>query len=296
MELVRERRRQERRRQQRTHTVLELGYSDDSGRSASAEPETSVVIPALNEARNLPLVLPRIPRWVHQVILVDGSSSDGTDQVARALFPGIQIINEPKPGKGAALCAGFSQATGDIIVTLDADASTDPAEIPLFVASLKAGADFVKGSRFLQGGGTSDMPWYRRLGNRGFVALVRMLFGGNFTDLLYGYNAFWRNVLPLLDLKATGFEIETLMNIRALKAGLRIAEVPSYEYRRSHGEGRLKTFPDGWRVLMTVLMEAANGRRTDDAAMRSARPKLIEAADRDYRSRRAFQHLAGGRQ
>jgi glycosyltransferase involved in cell wall biosynthesis len=215
----------------------------------------SVVVPALNEAENLPHVLPKIPADVHEVILVDGPSTDDTVAVARALLPSIRVVNQEGRGKGAALRSGFKAATGEIIVMLDADGSTDPGEIPLFVEALLGGADFVKGSRFLPGAGTADMPLYRKLGNLAFVYMVRVLYGGRYTDLLYGYNAFWANVLPKLGLNSDGFEIETEMNVRALKAGLRVAEVPSFEAERVYGEGRLQTIPDGWRVLKTVVRE-----------------------------------------
>ena len=88
-----------------------------------------------------------------------------------------------------------------------------------------------------------------------FVYLVRALFGGRFTDLCYGYNAMWTRVVPVLQLDGDGFEIETMMNIRALRGGLKIAEVPSFESARVHGTGRLLTFPDGWRVLKTIWRE-----------------------------------------
>jgi glycosyltransferase involved in cell wall biosynthesis len=215
----------------------------------------SVVVPALNEAENLPHVLPKIPADVHEVILVDGPSTDDTVAVARALLPSIRVVNQEGRGKGAALRSGFKAATGEIIVMLDADGSTDPGEIPLFVEALLGGADFVKGSRFLPGAGTADMPLYRKLGNLAFVYMVRVLYGGRYTDLLYGYNAFWANVLPKLGLNSDGFEIETEMNVRALKAGLRVAEVPSFEAERVYGEGRLQTIPDGWRVRKTVIRE-----------------------------------------
>lgn len=215
----------------------------------------SVVIPALNEAANLPHVLPRIPPDVHEVILVDGHSTDETVEIARSLLPHIRVVYQEGRGKGAALRSGFAAATGDVIVMLDADGSTDPAEIPAFVGALCAGADFVKGSRFLQGGGTSDMPLYRRWGNGGLTWLVRILFGGCYSDLCYGYNAFWRHVVPMLRLNGDGFEIETMMNVRALMAGLKVAEVPSFESKRVYGEGRLRTIPDGWRVLKTIVRE-----------------------------------------
>jgi glycosyltransferase involved in cell wall biosynthesis len=215
----------------------------------------SVVIPALNEANNLPHVLPLIPPWVDEVVLVDGYSTDGTIETARQLWPGIRVVQQEGRGKGAALRSGFQVAKSDIIIMLDADGSTDPGEAPAFVSALLAGADFAKGSRFAQGGGTADMPWYRRWGNWCFVMIVRLLFGGSYSDLCYGYNAFWADVLPALNLDADGFEIETTMNVRALRAGLKVVEVPSFEDKRIYGEGRLKTIPDGWRVLRTIFRE-----------------------------------------
>jgi hypothetical protein len=138
---------------------------------------------------------------------------------------------------------------------IDADGSTQPEEIPAFVEALVNGHDFVKGSRFMKGGGTADMSFLRMAGNFGFTWLTRLFFRGRYTDLCYGYNAFWRRVVPMLELDGTGFEIETMMNIRALRAGLRVTEVPSFEAERIHGESNLRTFPDGWRVLKTIFRE-----------------------------------------
>lgn len=217
--------------------------------------KVSVVVPAMNEADNLQYVLPLIPMDVHEVILVDGFSTDDTVRVAREVRPDVRIVTQRGRGKGAALRTGFDEATGDIIVMLDADGSTSPSEIPAFVGALLAGADFAKGSRFLQGGGTADMPLYRQLGNAGLTLAVRILFGGHFSDLCYGYNAFWRRVLPLLNLDGDGFEIETMMNVRALCVGLKVTEVPSFEHKRIYGKGRLRAIPDGWRVLKTIIKE-----------------------------------------
>jgi glycosyltransferase involved in cell wall biosynthesis len=237
-----------------------------------SQPTVSVVIPALNEAENLRFVLPYIPAWVHEVLLVDGHSTDRTQEVARELYPSVRIIAQQGKGKGAALRSGFAAATGDIIAMLDADGSTDPREVPAFVGALLGGADFAKGSRFMQGGGTEDMPLHRQIGNWVFVAAVRLLFGGCYTDLCYGYNALWARIVPLLGLDCDGFEVETLMNVRALRAGLSIVEVPSFEHRRVYGEGRLRTIPDGWRVLKIILREAFT--RTRVPALRSAEQEL----------------------
>jgi glycosyltransferase involved in cell wall biosynthesis len=216
----------------------------------------SVVVPALDEAENLQYVLPRMPSWVHEVILVDDHCTDDTVAVARRLMPSIRVVsNERAAGKGNALRAGFEVVTGDVIVQIDADGSEAPEEMPAFVGTLLAGADFAKGSRFIPGGGTSDMTFLRKAGNQVFVLLVRALFRVRFTDLCYGYNAFRVDVLPRLDLDAEGFEVEAMLSLRAHKAGLHIREVPSYEADRIHGVGRLVTFPDGWRVLKTIVAE-----------------------------------------
>jgi glycosyltransferase involved in cell wall biosynthesis len=216
----------------------------------------SVLVPALNEAENLEHVLPRMPEWVHEVVLIDDHCTDNTAQVARELMPGITVVeNHRPPGKGNALRTGAEAATGDMLVQVDADGSEDPAEINAFIGALLAGADYAKGSRFIEGGGTSDMPALRKWGNWALVAVVRALFRGTkYTDLCYGYNAYWSWVAPLL-LDADGFEIETVMNLRAVRAGLRVFEVPSFETERIHGVGKLETFPDGWRVLTAIVRE-----------------------------------------
>jgi glycosyltransferase involved in cell wall biosynthesis len=220
----------------------------------------SVVVPTLNEARNVVHVLPRIPDWVDEVVLVDGGSTDGTVEAARSVWPEVRVVREERPGKGIALQSGWTAAKGDIVVTIDADGSTDPAEIPAFIGPLLAGADMVKGSRFVHGAGSDDIDLLRRLGNRALTRLVRLLYGGRYTDLCYGYNAFWRHHIPVFEARADGFEIETLMNVRALLHDLKVVEVASFESSRIHGQSNLRTFADGWRVLRTILRERIRGR------------------------------------
>jgi glycosyltransferase involved in cell wall biosynthesis len=215
----------------------------------------SVVIPTLNEADNLPHVFERMPREVFEIILVDGNSTDGTVETAQQLWPSLIVIPQTGKGKGNALTCGFWAARGDVIVMLDADGSTDPAEIPRFVAALLSGADFAKGSRFIAGGGSTDITALRRIGNWGLAKLVNHIWGGQYSDLCYGYNAFWRRCLPFVTPDCEGFEVETLMNIRAARAGLRIHEVPSFEHDRRHGTSNLDARRDGLRVLRTILSE-----------------------------------------
>jgi len=215
----------------------------------------SVVIPTLNEARNLPYVFGALPPGLFEVIVVDGRSTDGTVSMARQLRGDVRIVLEGRRGKGSALARGFAAARGDIIVMLDADGSSDPGEIPAFVEALVDGADFAKGSRNLPGAGSADITRMRSLGNHCLGGLVNLLFGTRYTDLCYGYNAFWRRALDAITVDCNGFEVETLINIRVARAGLVVREVASYEHRRIHGVSNLRAVRDGTRVLRTILRE-----------------------------------------
>jgi glycosyltransferase involved in cell wall biosynthesis len=246
-----------------------------------------VVIPAKNEALNLPHVFAALDRDFHEVILVDGNSTDDTVEVARRLRPDITIMGQTRKGKGNALACGFEAASGDYIVMLDADGSTDPAEIPRFVAALDEGADFAKGSRFMPGGGSSDISRLRQMGNFWLNKIVNLVYGTRYTDLCYGYNAFRRRCLPSMDLDGghvvgidegtmlwgDGFEVETLINVRVAKAGLRVAEVPSFEQSRCHGTSNLNAFSDGIRVLRTINAERKRGTRRAAAAVRESQQR-----------------------
>ncbi len=218
-------------------------------------PRVSVVIPTLNEERNVAWVLERLPEMVDEVILVDGRSTDRTVETARAVRPDIQVVLETEPGKGAALRAGFAAARGDYIVMIDADGSMDPSEIERFVEALRSGCDFVKGSRFATGGGTADMSRIRKLGNDALRTAVNVLYRTDFTDLCYGFIGFRRERLAALRLASQGFEIETEMIVRAVIASLRISEVASFEAERRHGESNLRAWRDGRRALRTLLHE-----------------------------------------
>ncbi|HEX8155889.1 MAG TPA: glycosyltransferase family 2 protein [Solirubrobacteraceae bacterium] len=220
-------------------------------------PLVSVVIPARNEQQNIEWVLQRLPD-VHEVILVDGCSTDDTIAVARSLRPDIVVLSDHARGKGDALRIGFNAASGHFVVMLDADGSMDPREIPRFVDALIDGHDIVKGSRLLPGGGSEDLSRLRSAGNRALCEMVNGLYRARFTDLCYGYFAFRRSCLPLLKLCSDGFEIETEMVVCSLKAGLRITEVPSHELPRRYGASNLNAARDGARVLVTLLRRRAS--------------------------------------
>lgn len=245
-------------------------------------PRVSVVIPALNEAANLPWVLARLPVEVHEVVLVDGGSTDDTVEVARTGHASIKVIGQKEPGKGAALVTGLLAARGDIVVMIDADGSMDPAEIPALVGALLAGADVAKGSRYVVGGGSDDITRLRGVGNRLLTWAGRLLYRQRWSELCYGYAAFWTNALEglgldellphhaasleeeLAELSAPvrrpvryghGFEIEAVLFTRAARSGMRVTEVASWEHPRRYGASNLSTFRDGWRVLTALVRE-----------------------------------------
>ena len=213
----------------------------------------SVVIPTLNEVESLPWVIEHLPDWVTELVIVDGLSTDRTENLARSLRPDVVVVHQYQRGKGAALRAGFAAATSDIVVMIDADGSTDPREMERFVRALEDGADFVKGSRHMEGGGSADFTRLRAAGNRMFVLAANWLYGSTFTDLCYGYCAFWRKHVERLGLTADGFEIETQLVLGALKSGLEIREVPSFELERRAGTSNLNAARDGLRVLRTMI-------------------------------------------
>ena len=267
------------------------GTSSGAG-AGDAAPRVSVVIPTLNEARNLPYVLGKLPDGIHEVIVVDGYSVDETLEVARLWRSDVRIIMQNRRGKGNALACGIAAATGDIIATIDADGSADPGEIPRFVDALVNGADFAKGTRFSGDGGSGDITRLRTFGNRTLCMFVNALYGTKYSDLCYGYNAFWRYIVPKLGIDATtpprdgsgplwgdGFEVETLINIRVARAGLAVTEVPSFEYARIHGVSNLSAVSDGVRVLRTILAERERSRPRPDTSLAVTAFAMEEIAD-----------------
>ncbi|WP_419232437.1 glycosyltransferase family 2 protein [Gordonia sp. CPCC 205515] len=254
------------------------GHDDTDTTPGTETPTVTVVIPTRNEALNLPHVAERMPE-VDEIIVVDGASTDDTVAVAQQLWPQAVMVHQTRDGKGNALACGFAAATSDIIVMIDADGSTDPAEIPAFVATLVEGADLAKGSRFSLGGGSDDITTLRRFGNKGLNWLVNRIFDTEFADLCYGYNAFWRRHLPIIDLPdinqtdaqwGDGFEVETIINVRMARAGVVIHEVGSHESQRIHGRSNLNAFSDGIRVLRTINFERRSRRAGQVSASRAA--------------------------
>jgi len=230
--------------------------------------KVSVIIPAKNEAANIPWVLARIPEWVDEIIIVDGLSTDGTIEVAQRCVPDVIVVHEQRPGKGAAIRAGFAAATGDIVVMIDADGSMDPGEIGRYVRSIEDGADLAKGSRRLIGGGSADLTMFRQLGNRCLLFGANGMFRTRFSELCYGFMALRRSRIEALALVSDGFEIETEIVVRSVRCGLKVAEVPSFEAPRRAGASNLNVARDGLRIVRTLLMVRLNLQRAQARADR----------------------------
>lgn len=217
-------------------------------------PRISAIICTLNEEQSLPHVLPKVPEWVDEVLLVDGHSTDRTVEVARKLCPEIKVLYQPGKGKGDGLKYGVQQATGDIIVTLDGDGETNPEDIPRFIEPLLNGHDLAKGSRLVYGR-PPNMSWHRWIGNKVLAITSNLLHGTKYTDICSGYNAFWKGAFQRLRLTHDGFEMEQEMLVKAKKVGLKVAEVNHYDAGRLGSTSKVSVIKQGLLDWMLIIME-----------------------------------------
>lgn len=281
--------------------VLPPDVSRRPRRAADRAPSVSLIMPALNEADGLRIVLPRIPAEIDQVIVVDGRSTDDTVDVVRELRPDAQIVRQQGRGKGNALKNGLAVADGNILVTMDCDGSMNPEDIPAFLDALHEGANFVKGSRALPGAGSADFTRLRRAGNDALTKFANSLFGASYTDITFGFNAYWRSTIRHLGRLADGFEFEIQAAVRAVTVGMRTAEVPAHEPARVGGASKLNPLKDGSAILKIILAEASPRRAVQlgaayEAAEQTERDALrcMLLADEEHAGMRP--HVAGPRQ
>lgn len=218
-----------------------------------------VVVPTLNEAKNIAEVICRLRiAGYSNILVIDGQSTDNTIEVAAK--HGAKVALQKGRGKGNAIRQVLNDEyfDSDVLVLMDADGSMSPQEIPIFLEALSLGADVVKGSRFLKGGYTDDMSPLRRFGNKLMVMAVNLLWSADYTDLCYGFAAFSKRSIQLLSpfLESKNFEIETEIFIRALQLGLVVREVPSREQKRRNGKSNLNAFRDGFKIFGTIAKHA----------------------------------------
>ena len=231
------------------------------GSAGPAPLDVSIVLPCLNEVASVGRCVEEAHRTLvgaglsHEVIVVDNGSTDGSATVAESV--GARVVYEQTPGYGSALRAGFSAATGDVIVMADADFTYDFGKLPLLIDPVRHGeADMVLGNR-LDAATRRTMPFLHRfLGTPVLTFLVARACGRRVVaDSQSGYRAFRRDRLEALGLKSTGMELASEMLIRASRVGLRVHEVPA-GYRPRIGESKLDSLSDGWRHLQLILLLA----------------------------------------
>jgi len=185
---------------------------------------------------------------------VDGRSTDGTAEIAQKLRPDVRVQYQPGHGKGDALKFGVERASGEIIVTIDADGETDPSDISLFVQPLKRGYDFAKGSR-VANGRPLRMPVYRWIGNKILAMTFNLLYRTRFTDVCSGYTAFWKQSFLRLKLTYNSCEMEQQMLARARKAGMTIVEIPHHSDGRIAGASKVNGIKQGLIDWMVIIKE-----------------------------------------
>ena len=225
-------------------------------------PKVSIIVCTLNEALNLPYVLPKIPDWVDEILLVDAHSVDATVEIAKQLCPRIRVLYQTGKGKGDALKLGINEAKGEIVVTIDADGETPPEYIESFVKPLLEGNDFAKGSRLFRKR-PSKMPGYRWFGNKVLAYTCNILYGTRFSDICCGYNSFWKKDFLKLDLSYAkneiGCSMEQRMIVRAKKAGMKIKEVPICSDGRIAGKSVIssvkQSVTQGFRDWFVIIEE-----------------------------------------
>ena len=218
-------------------------------------PSVSVVLPAFNEARTIGAVVrgccAALPP-ASDILVVDDGSSDAT--AARAEEAGARVIRlGQNRGKGGALRLGIERSTGEVLVFLDADGQDDPAEIPLLLDALVAGADLVVGSRFLGHFDPGAITPINRFGSRALTSVVNLLFGAQLTDTQAGFRAVRRPLLERMALAAQHYDIETDLLLQAMNVGGRVVEVPVRRGARQHGASGLHPVVDGLRILVRIL-------------------------------------------
>ena len=227
----------------------------------SPEPQpplrVAVVIPVFNERESLPLVVRAIPLSpVAEIVVVDNGSTDDTPLVARELP--VRLVREARRGYGSACLAGIAALEAsppDVVVFLDGDYSDHPEELPLLTGAISAGADLVIGSRMLGKREPGALLPQARFGNALACFLVRVLFGHRYTDL-GPFRAIRWGALRELEMEDRNFGWTVEMQVKALRKGLRVAEVP-VSYRRRVGVSKITgtvsgTLKAGGKILWTI--------------------------------------------
>ncbi len=216
--------------------------------------KVSLVVLTLNELPGFKAMMPRVKRkWVGEIIVIDGGSTDGTAEYARK--KGYKVFSQKNKGRGEAFRAGLEKSSGDVVIYFSPDGNEEPEDIPNLISKMKEGNDMAIASRFGPFSKSHDATFVRRLGNNFFTGLINLLFGLHLTDAVNGFRAITRKAMKAIGTDAVHFEIEIQMTMRCARKGMRIAEIPTIENKRVFGEGKLSTLVDGSRYLKMIVSE-----------------------------------------
>lgn len=218
----------------------------------STEKKISVIIPAKNEAECIGAVLDELPKeLIHEIIVVDGHSTDGTLDVVRER--GVTVYVQESRGYGEAVSTGLRHATGEYVTFLDADGSYDPSALHELLVRLEQGYDAVFCSRYLPESGSDDDTIIRFIGNKFFTLLLRQLHGVKISDSLFLYVLTRRSVFDKFEMESMNFEWCTEFPIKLHNAGFKYCEIPSHERERIAGVSKVNAFTDGLEILWAML-------------------------------------------
>ena len=217
--------------------------------------ELSVVIPALNEADNLVKLLPQLHMVLsslhheHEIIVVDNHSQDNTAEVCSAA--GVVLVQQTEPGYGGALWAGFERASGEYILTMDADLSHVPNFIPT-VWNCRSDAELIIASRYVEGGG-ADMPWYRYMLSTILNVVYTKLLSLPVKDISSGFRLYRASALRGLDLRSNDFDALEEILIKCYTRGYKIIEIPFHYVPRDRGKSKVKLLRFAASYLKTLV-------------------------------------------
>lgn len=220
--------------------------------------KVSIIIPAYNEASTLEEIVSRVQAvdispHEKEILIVDNNSTDETFAIASRL-PGVRVIQESRPGKGAAVRSGFAQATGDIFLIQDADLEYDPRDYPSLILPLMNGeADALVGIR--KPTETTKHVWSFAyfLGNGAITLATNVLYGGTASEYTGGYKVFTRKTIEGITVRTHDFAYEHELVCKVLKKGLRLTHLPIHYYPRDYTEGKKISWKDGFKILWAVI-------------------------------------------